>query len=39
VIGTMIDPQIALRAEAQRLREVSAQAEAAGRQGGEATGN
>lgn len=39
VIGTMIDPQIALRAEAQRLREVSAQAEAAGRLGGEATGN
>lgn len=39
VIGKMIDPQIALRAEAQRLREVAAQAEARGRQGGEGTGN
>jgi hypothetical protein len=26
VIGTMVDPQIAVRAEAQRLREVAAQA-------------
>jgi len=38
-IGKMLDPQIALRAEAQRLREVAAQAEARGRQGGEGTGN